>query len=441
MNPHVASDRHLVPVRPRVGVRDLAAEAVAGVTQRPLRSVLTGLGAAIGVCAVVTVLGLTAFASAQVNARFDALRAREITVTAADATDAYPDADLGGAGAPAPITGGSDVEPLPAAAAVGVARIPGVVAAGFVGTPDLGSGVTVTSLPLGDRASPADGPAADVRSVGADAWAVLHPHVSVGRLYDAGHERRGDRVAVLGVGAASALGISRLDAGPAVFVDGVAFTVVGIVDSVRREPDLLRAGLLPPAAVAAVWTPSKDAPTAVDAGAVLLVETRLGAATVVAQRIPWVIDPAHPRRARVEAPPDPKALGQSVGHDLDVLSLALAAVSVLLGALGISNTMLVTVMERVHEIGLRRALGAGRGHIVTQFLVEASILGGAGGLVGSSIGIAVVVAVAVARDWTPVLAPPVVVLAPALGLVSGLVAGVFPAVRAARIQPADALRR
>jgi len=246
--------------------------------------------------------------------------------------------------------------------------------------------------------------------------------------------------------AATRLGISRLDAQPAVFVGGVAFTVVGVVDDARRAPELLRAVILPAGTARAVWsTPPVADPLApgppTEPGATLLVETELGAAGVVADRIPYVVDPAHPERTRVLAPPDPRALSASVGHDLDVLSLVLAAVAVLLGALGIANTMLVTVMERFHEIGLRRALGAGGFHIGTQFIVEAAILGGVGGLVGSSIGVVVVVGAAVLRDWTPVLAPGVVVLAPALGLAAGLVAGVFPALRAARIQPADALRR
>src|SRR6478752_2753443 len=236
------SSAERVRARPRVGARDLGAEALAGVTQRPLRSVLTGAGAAIGVCAVVTVLGLTATASAQVNERFDLLRAREVTVTAADDPD--------------PLGGGltaSGTTALPAGAAARVAAVPGVVGAGPVGTVTLGDAATVSSLPLaGTRTSATS--AADVRTVSASTWDVLHPRLAAGRLFDAGHEQRADRVAVLGVGAASRLGISRLDAQPAVFVGGVAFTVVGIVDEVRREPELLRAVVVPATTARAVWS-------------------------------------------------------------------------------------------------------------------------------------------------------------------------------------------
>jgi len=419
-------DRSAMRVRHRVRVLDLLAESVAGVAQRPLRSVLTGLGATIGVCAVVTVLGLTATASASVNARFDALRATEISVTAASSSDT---AAPGSPGSP-----GTSVV-LPRDAAARIAALPGVVGAGAIGTVDLGSPLTVASLPVATSTSGGGG--TDVLTVTATAWAVLHPHVVEGRLYDAGHERRADRVAVLGIGAARQLGITRLDAAPAVFVDGVAMTVVGIVDEVRRRPDVLDAVMIPPSTAHTVW----HADALGDATTTVLVETALGAATTIAARIPLAVDPAHPERTAVEAPPDPRVLGDSVGHDLDVLSLALTAVSVVLAALGISNTMLVTVMERVHEIGLRRALGAGGGQIAVQFLGEAAALGGLGGLAGCAVGVFAVIGVAVLRSWTPVLAPWVIATAPLLGLVAGLVAGVFPALRAARIQPADALRR
>lgn len=121
--------------------------------------------------------------------------------------------------------------------------------------------------------------------------------------------------------------------------------------------------------------------------------------------------------------------------------MLLAGICLVIGAVGIANTTLVAVLERTGEIGLRRALGARGRHITLQFLAESGALGALGGLVGTSIGTVTVVAMAVVRDWTPVIHPATVVAAPAIGLVTGVLAGLYPAWRASRIQPAEALRR
>lgn len=126
--------------------------------------------------------------------------------------------------------------------------------------------------------------------------------------------------------------------------------------------------------------------------------------------------------------------------DLSGLFLVLAGVSLVIGAAGIANTMVIAVLERVPEIGLRRALGARRRHVAAQFLAESAAVGGIGGLVGTGAGVGCVVLVAIAQTWTPILEPAAVFPAPLLGIVIGLVAGTYPAIRAARIEPADAVR-
>ncbi len=126
--------------------------------------------------------------------------------------------------------------------------------------------------------------------------------------------------------------------------------------------------------------------------------------------------------------------------DLDTLFLLLGAVSLFVGAIGIANITLVSVLERVGEIGLRRSLGASRRHIAEQFLLESTTLGLVGGIIGASLGTLVVVAVAASRTWTPVLEPWVPLGAPLLGAAVGLLAGLYPSVRAAALQPVEALR-
>ncbi len=130
-----------------------------------------------------------------------------------------------------------------------------------------------------------------------------------------------------------------------------------------------------------------------------------------------------------------------VSQDLDQLFLLLSVICLFIGTLGIANTTLVSVLERTGEIGLRRSLGARSRHITSQFLVESGMLGAIGGLVGTSLGVLSVVTVALVRDWTPVVHPTTVAAAPAIGLATGLLAGLYPAWRASRIQPVEALRR
>ena len=140
------------------------------------------------------------------------------------------------------------------------------------------------------------------------------------------------------------------------------------------------------------------------------------------------------------SPPNPQNLQSEVTGDLASLFLVLALISLLIGAVGIANTTLVAVLERTEEIGLRRALGARPRHIAAQFLAEAAMLGTLGGLVGSCIGTAVVVISAAAKDWTAVLNPAYTLPAPLIGTVVGVLAGAYPALRAARTSPLAALR-
>ena len=141
----------------------------------------------------------------------------------------------------------------------------------------------------------------------------------------------------------------------------------------------------------------------------------------------------------VTSPPNPQNLQSQVSGDLAGLFLILALISLLIGAVGIANTTLVAVLERTEEIGLRRAVGARPRHIAAQFLAESTALGTLGGLIGTCIGVGVVVIFAAVKDWTAVLNPAYTLPAPLIGSVVGLLAGAYPALRAARTSPLAAL--
>ncbi|MFF7769150.1 ABC transporter permease [Streptomyces massasporeus] len=402
--------------RSRFSPGDLLAESVAGILQRPARSALTALGTVLGVGTFVAVLGLTATTSSQIDSRFNELTATEVTVED---------------------TGGEQPEFLanafPADADRRIGALGGVREAGVYWPVRLAPGTTVGAAP---PASGATGEEAQVVAASPGVLAAAEPSLAQGRTFDAYHDRHGENVAVIGSGLASRLGISTLETAPAVFVGDRAFTVIGIVDDVQRKADLLLSVVVPRTTAEEIWGGPQSGERAK-----MLISTDLGAARQIASEAALALDPAHPDHFKVVPPPDPKTLRGSVTSDLNQLFMLLAGICLVIGAVGIANTTLVAVLERTGEIGLRRALGARGRHITVQFLAESGALGALGGLVGTSLGTVTVVVMAVHREWTPVIHPATVVTAPLVGLATGVLAGLYPAWRASRIQPAEALRR
>ncbi|MFR9676311.1 ABC transporter permease [Streptomyces sp. TR02-1] len=396
-------------------LRDLLGEAVAGMLQRPGRSVLTALGTVLGVGTFVAILGLTATTSSQIDGRFNALTATEVTVEdVADEQSAFA--------GPA----------FPEDADDRIGALNGVRAGGVYWPVRTGADTRVRAALVGEGTHGSD---IDVVAASPGVLEAARPAIAQGRLYDSRMDQDGEFVAVLGSGVASRLGITTLQNRPAVFIGDQPFTVVGIIDSAERKADLLLSVIVPRTTAVKVWGPPEGG------GASMLVATELGAAQQVAELAPTALRPDHPEFLEAVPPPDPKTLRTGVGDDLRRLFLLLAAICLVIGAVGIANTTLVAVLERTGEIGLRRALGARGRHVMAQFLTESGALGALGGLVGTSLGVVTVVTVAAARSWTPVVHPGTVLAAPVIGLVTGVLAGLYPSWRASRIQPAEALRR
>lgn len=412
--------------RPRV--RELGAEALAGLVQRPARTLLTMLGTVLGVGAFVAILGLTSTTGGQISSAFSVLSATQV-----DIDDTPSQAAL--------TTNHATAYDFPPDADTRIERLDGTVHAGVwwkVQHSDSSRLVTVTANPPASIAAEAGaaGPQVDVYAATPEALAAMGPTISQGRVYDDFAAKRGEHVAVLSDSAARRLGISRLDAQPAVFVNGVPYLVTGIISNLERHPELLLGLVIPTTtATAQFGEPPASAP------AHMLIQTRLGAAQVVASQAALALSPEHPERFKVIAPPDPRTLKDHVTGAVNALFLLLAGITLIIGAVGIANTTLVSVLERTGEIGLRRSLGARPRHIAGQFLAESTIIGALGGLIGTALGVATVVIVALARDWTAILNPATVLPAPLIGAVVGLLAGTYPALRAAHIEPVEALRR
>ena len=421
-----AAGRDLQLPQPRLAARDAAAEAVAGIVQRPGRAVLTMIGTILGVGAFVAVLGLTATGAGQISHQFTVLEDTTVTVE-----------DNGPANNTAPPNTNPAIG-FPADADQIVGRINGATAAGVWWPVSLPQNASFTaSLALGATSSQT------INLLAASPGAVTAMGLSMagGSPLTTYENTTRQHVAIIDTTTAATLGISaaRLASHPAVFVNGVAYTVVGVYKSAQRVVTDESALLIPEnTALADYGNPEPGIGNQDEAQ--MVIATRIGAAQAVAKQIAAAELPTDPARLVVTSPPNPQNLQSQVSGDLAGLFLVLALISLLIGAVGIANTTLVAVLERTEEIGLRRAVGARPRHIAAQFLAESTTLGTLGGLIGTCIGVGVVVIFAATKNWTAVLNPVYTLPAPLIGSLVGLLAGAYPALRAARTSPLAALR-
>ena len=408
-----ASRRRVAGAASRLRLPDLASEALAGLLQRPGRSVLTMLGTVLGIASFVAIVGLSQTAGGQIGKQFNVLDATEVTVS---------DTGAGQGGKPA-------LDFPPDSDAI-VDRIHGVIAAGVWWTVQF-SNAAVSSRPdLGGQLG------LPVTAATPGALAASGAKLAQGVLFNQFHQARAQKVALISSTTAASLGIASLRQQPAIFIGGQPFTVIGIIASDPRLPQLNLGVIVPASTALRLWGKPRAGRTAF-----MLIHTRLGAAQVVAGQVPIALRPDNPKLLAAAAPPSPTQLRHAVTTNLNTLFLALAGIALVVGAIGIANTTLVAVLERTGEIGLRRALGARPRHIGTQFLTESTALGLFGGLVGASLGVLGTLAVTIYHHWTALLDPRVVLAAPLAGGIVGLLAGLYPALRASTIEPADALRR
>jgi putative ABC transport system permease protein len=410
------SPRPAAPAAARLRPSDLAALASIGLRTRKLRAGLSALGIAIGVAAIVAVLGLAASSSAALLAEIRALGTNLLTVTNGQT-----------------LTG--EISELPVAAPGMIARLPGVTAVQYTGTVN---GVNAYKSPY---IPPDETNGLSVAAASLALPAAAGTGLAQGRFLNAATAR--DPVAVLGAATAQRMGIDRIRPGERIWVcdqgyqcpaGGMWFYVAGILNPDTYAPEIDSAVL--------VGFPAAERYLGLD-GHPSEIYVRTAGSPAVTRAVDNLLGvqawPENPNQVNVAQPSAALTAQADAKGALDTLFLGLGAVALLVGAIGVANIMVISVLERRSEIGLRRALGATRGQIRAQFLAEAILLSLAGGVIGVIAGVAATAVYAHARGWAVVIPPQAWAGGLAATLLIGALAGLLPAIRAARLSPTQAL--
>jgi putative ABC transport system permease protein len=383
----------------------VARVASVGVRTRRLRAALSALGIAIGVAAMVAVLGLSASSQAGLLAEIDKLGTNLLSVT-------------NGTG----VLGNAEELPLAAPSMIGrIAPVTAVADAGKMGV-DAYRSPYIPSIQTN---------ALNVQAATLNLLPTVGTTLAGGSWLNAATATK--PVCVLGAAAAQRLGIDKVLPGERIWMDKQWFYVAGILNPAVLAPEI-DSSILVGFPAAASYLGFDGHPTEIYVRSVTdqtaAVQGVLGATA----------NPEHPDAVNVSQPSDALVARAQAKGALTDLFLGLGAVALLVGGVGVANIMVISVLERRSEIGLRRALGATKGQIRAQFLSEAMLLSVAGGAIGVALGVASTAVYAATKHWAVTI--PTLAWAGGLGaaFAIGAIAGLLPAVRAARLSPTEALR-
>jgi len=396
---------------PRDGLR----VASVGLRARPLRAALSALGIAIGTAAIVAVLGLSSSSQAGLLAEIDRLGTNMLTVAAGQS-----------------LTG--QEAPLPLEAPGRITLLDHVVVLAHTGLMKDERVYRSSLIPAANSGG------LQVQATSLNLLSVLNTGLARGSWLNAATAR--EPVAVLGSVAARRLGIDRVHTDQQVWLGGQWFSVAGILQPSPLATDIDTSALVGyPAAqrylgYVSLFRGKKHA----GPPSTIYVRAATGHEAAVQALLAPTANPEAPDEVNVSQPSDVLTARAAAAGAFDSLFLGLGIVALVVGAVGVANIMLISVLERRSEIGLRRALGATKGQIRTQFLAESILLALIGGVVGVLAGVAATAVYAGSKSWTVVIPAEAWTGGIAASVLIGAFAGLMPAVRASRLPPTVALR-
>jgi putative ABC transport system permease protein len=399
----------------RLSPRDGLRVASVGLRARPLRAALSALGIAIGTAAIVAILGLSASSQAGLLAEIDRLGTNLLTVEAGQS-----------------VTGQDVTLPVPAPGRITL--LDDVQVPAHTGLMKHQKVYRSSLIPVGNTGG------LQVRAASLNLLGVLNTGVARGRWLNAGTARQ--PVAVLGAVAAERLGIDRVHPDQRIWLGGQWFNVAGILEPSPLATDIDASALVGYVAAQRYLGYVSIARGEQQAGppSTIYVRAATGHEAAVQALLAPTANPEAPSEVNVSQPSDVLTARAAAAGAFDSLFLGLGVVALIVGAVGVANIMIISVLERRSEIGLRRALGATKAQIRTQFLAESILLAVLGGVVGVLAGIVATVIYAGTRHWAVVIPVEAWSAGIASAVLIGAFAGLLPAVRASRMPPTVALR-